>query len=163
MGIIQYQRLNPEHAEQAHFDGGASSVILTITLWGARMLTLLGKAGEDGVPEYNLENWPGQVYLSCLCPIEHQVRYYKGMSDRLRDSDIAQIPGLKSCGVSIIFRADIFGDARGSIGKSLPGPLCFWKVFEDTFNQFLKDYTFRVPGLPEILQVSQTWPGLAAE
>ena len=145
---MQYQRLSPEHAETAHFDGGASSVIITITLWGARVLTVLH---EDGETEADIENWPGQVYLSCLVPVEHQVRYPKEMTAKLRNSDIANIPGLGQCGVSIIFRADIFGEAMGSTQGSLPGPLPVWHIWRDSFDHFLTHYIWRVPTLPEVL------------
>ena len=69
---MQFQKLTPEHAEDAHFDGGASCVLLSVTLWGTRHLTLFGK--EDDSAEHDIENWPGTVYSSCLCPIKHQVR-----------------------------------------------------------------------------------------
>ena len=154
LGMLQFQRLSPEHAEEAHYDGGASAVILTITLWGCRSLTLFGKENEEKVPgtEYSIENWLGQVYLCNLCPIRHQVRYPKSMTSRLGESGIANIPGLGSCGVSIIFRADIFGHAMASTGNALPGPHPVYKVFKDTFERTLLQNTLRMPSLEETLR-----------
>ena len=156
--MLQFQKVSPWHAEDAHYDGGASCVIITITLWGARELTLFAKEGKEGedVAEYSIENWPGSVYASCLCPIFHQVRYPSRMTKKLAKSDVAHIPGLGEAGVSIIFRADAFGGAMGSVAKnSLPGPVPVFKIFRDCFDRFLQSSGFRLPSIVEVLAVAR--------
>ena len=160
--MLQFQQITPWHAEDAHFDGGASCVIITITLWGARELALFGKEGDEGeeVPEYSIENWPGSVYCACLCPVLHQVRYPTRMTRKLSRTDVAHIPGLGEAGVSIIFRADAFGAAMGSVAKnSLPGPLPVFNIFQEVFNQFLEVCGFRLPSMIEVLDCAREAAG----
>ena len=154
LGMLQFQKVTPWHAEDAHFDGGASSVILTITLWGARELTLFGKkdAEAEDMAEHSIENLPGSVYCSCLCPIFHQVRYPTRLTRKLARHDIANIPGLGEAGVSVIFRADIFGGAMATVAKkSLPGPVPVFQIFMETFDRFLQVCGFRLPSMDEVL------------
>ena len=147
LGMIQFQKLRPEHAEDAHFDGGASASILTITLWGARSLALFS---EDGSEEFEIFNEPGSVYCACLCPVEHQVRYPASLTSELVEADIAHLPGLGEAGVSIIFRTSLFGQARGSTPGSLPGPIPVYKVWQEAFNAWAKERRLQLPTLREV-------------
>ena len=131
-------------------------MIFTITLWGARELTLFGKgkvsAEDEDVEECSIENWPGSVYCGCLCPVFHQVRYPTRMASKLPPTDIANIPGLGEAGVSVIFRSDAFSGARGSVAKlSLPGPAPVFEIFRETFDRFVQVCGFRLPSMTEVL------------
>lgn len=53
----------------AHFDGGASIVLLAVTLWGDRSLRCWERDGTA----FELRTHPGHVYISSLCGFKHQV------------------------------------------------------------------------------------------
>ena len=147
-----------------HFDGGASCVILVVTLWGARALTLFGaedkkNTWEASQEEHDIENWPGSVYLSCLCPVEHQVRYPCAMTRKLGEEGATELPGLGRVGVSIVFRADLFSHSRASAGgNALPNPIGVFNAFQESFDWLAKERQLRLPSMEEVLRSSANFP-----
>ena len=144
---IQLTRLH-RHAENAHFDGGSAIMLLTVTLWGHRRLTMWDTAGEA----HFLDNSPGLVYMSSLCGIKHQVSY-----DGLRTSGKI-LPDLGEVGVSILYRTSLF--RRSPYTTVRPGPEPVWLEFNRVLQEMHSKFKFRFPTATQfrdLLSSEPTW------
>jgi hypothetical protein len=124
-GEVQFHKAPPagQRTDPRHHDGGASLLILVLTLAGSRGLLLWPQGAPDGAP-LRVDNTPGSVYLGALSTISHQVLHEGGAADDM----LLDVPPVGALKVNVLLRCATFRAARGTTGVARPGPVAVHEV-----------------------------------
>lgn len=146
--FLQFTKLFA-HAENKHFDGGAACSLLGLTLWGTRDLVCYPK--DDRSDSIIFHQIPGAVYMTSMCPIQHQVRYDADDLKNLQHGvDTLLTPDLGEVGCHAIFRTQLFSHTYSQATKHLPSPREVWKRFNSSFLKWQTECTLRLPSLEAV-------------
>ena len=128
-------------AEPEHQDGGGSVMHMGITLYGRRGLVC--RQGSD-LPDVFVSNVPGTVYLGQLTGPRHQVTH-----EATLPGELLEVPGLGSCGVSVMLRTALFPHNRARLRNTTPSPLPVFEALARCFRDGLAARPLRLPSLAE--------------
>ena len=92
--------------DEEHFDGGASILMATLTLYGCRNLHLHSGGAWQSLPQE-----PGNFYVGTMASVLHRVSHDQSAGSLLHGKKIV-----------VLFRSDCFAGSRGRVMATKPGP-----------------------------------------
>jgi hypothetical protein len=107
LGTVQLMRQG-ERVDPVHFDGGASVLLMAITLAGSREL----RCRTIDSAEVPVQCGPGDIYIAALCGAEHFVVH----PPPAMDQKLLEVRGGGPCKVVVLVRCRTFAHCRARQG-----------------------------------------------
>lgn len=127
--------------EDRHNDGGASTMLLSSTIYGRRTVAM-----EDPLLGSDTLVWnePGTVYLGQLTGATHQVVHVH--------CDADELVHLRNCGdlaCTLVMRTTLFPNNRSRQKDTSPTPPEVFSILNTVFRQVSARYAWRLPSLAD--------------
>ena len=116
-GMIQVMQPEPYREDRKHCDGGASLVHMGFSLFGERYLRFWEK---NGVRPHELQQKPGDVYITNPGAFEHQVVHRDVPPPGRPIPGLLDVFGMGFCKVAVQFRSSVFSKNRGTLPPATP-------------------------------------------
>ena len=131
-----------------HTDGGASLLHAGLTVFGSRTLEVkFNVHHQDQAGDcVSLPQVPGSFYIGNFCALLHNVRHgtdSPGSFGADSDSNGVQI--------AVMFRTDVFRDARARNKNARPGPQSLYDVVNTETAKHMAEVPFDLPDLSDVL------------
>ena len=133
-------------SEPKHQDGGMSVFHMGITLAGNRLMTC---SQGDGLPDIEVSNRPGTVYLGQLTGPEHQVKH--GPS---QPWDLLNVGGQGPFSCTVMCRTALFPFCRSRNRNHTPNPSAVFYALAQAFTDGLRINDFVLPTLAQCDEAS---------
>ena len=142
------QLMKPDARDDpVHYDGGAALLLLAVTLYGHRTLTVFEQKGT-GKQQHTSLQVPGIVYLASLCAAEHQVGHSGD------DEDCLDVDGHR-LKVVLLIRCGCFRKARGTVN---PGPTAVFQAVQKVVVKWQVESPLVLPTLSEMTAEARAMP-----
>ena len=131
-------------SEPRHEDGGASVLLMGITLFGRRRVTFFSPCAssntQSGEREVRFEQQPGSVYLGTATGAHHQVSHVETRHPEEM---------LRAHSVSCILRTCLFPHNRARCMSTTPNPVAFFRELATGFTMHLSTERLVLPTLAQ--------------
>ena len=126
--------------DPTHWDGGASTFHVGVTLWGRRALHFIVDRPDPIV----METFPGHVCAGCVCPSRHFVEHFplEPGEETLHVEDVGDVT------VVLLCRSKVFRKSRGTT-KTGPNPRPVFAIVNKAIIKALSEARWSLPSLAE--------------